>query len=89
MLPEYIYVTIGILLFISVVASKLSGKFGIPGLLIFLFIGMLAGSEGIGGIYFDDYSFAQSIGDVALISYKKSAKLGSYFCVTPKYSRFN
>ncbi|OQC21232.1 MAG: K(+)/H(+) antiporter NhaP [Deltaproteobacteria bacterium ADurb.Bin072] len=47
-------------------ASKVSDRFGIPALLVFLALGMLAGSEGLGGIYFDDPSLAQAIGVVAL-----------------------
>jgi cell volume regulation protein A len=39
----------------------------LPALLLFLVIGMLAGSEGIGGIYFDDYGIAKSVGTIALI----------------------
>ncbi|HMV45612.1 MAG TPA: potassium/proton antiporter [Leptospiraceae bacterium] len=56
-----------ILLLLSIVASKATGKFGIPTLLIFLFIGMLAGSDGIGGIYFDNSQITQNVGIVALI----------------------
>jgi cell volume regulation protein A len=55
-----------ILLFISIIAGKTTYKFGIPTLLLFLSIGMLAGSEGIGGIYFDDPAIAQFIGVVSL-----------------------
>jgi len=55
-----------ILLFISVILGKTSYKFGIPTLVIFLFIGMLAGSEGIGGIKFDSARAAQFIGVIAL-----------------------
>ncbi|MGQ1909078.1 potassium/proton antiporter [Marinifilum sp. RC60d5] len=55
-----------ILLFISIIAGKTSYKFGIPTLLLFLSIGMLAGSEGIGRIYFDDPGIAQFIGVVSL-----------------------
>ena len=54
------------LLFISVLAGKTSYKFGVPILIFFLGIGMLAGSEGIGGIYFDDPKLSQFIGIVAL-----------------------
>ena len=64
---EYISIAAGILLLASVMASKLSSKLGVPALLLFLLIGMLAGSEGIGGIYFDNYSLAKMVGDVALI----------------------
>jgi cell volume regulation protein A len=55
-----------LLLLLSVVASKTSGRSGVPVLLIFLAIGMLAGSDGPGGIYFDDPWLAQSLGVVAL-----------------------
>lgn len=55
-----------ILMFISLVAGKTSYKFGVPVLLFFLTIGMLAGSEGIVGIYFDDHKLAQAIGIIAL-----------------------
>lgn len=64
---ENILLWVAIFIFVSVVSSKLSDKFGIPILLLFLTIGMLAGSEGIGGIYFDDAQLAKSIGVVALI----------------------
>jgi cell volume regulation protein A len=55
-----------ILLFISLFAGKTSYKFGVPVLLLFISIGMLAGSEGIGGIYFDNPKTAQFIGIIAL-----------------------
>lgn len=52
---------------ISVLSSKISDKFAIPALLLFLIIGILAGSEGIGGLYFDNPQLAKSIGILALI----------------------
>lgn len=55
-----------ILLFISILAGTTSYRFGVPTLLFFLSIGMLAGSEGIGGIYFDDPKLAQFVGVIAL-----------------------
>jgi len=55
------------LIFVSVISSKLSYKFAVPVLLLFLAIGMLAGSEGIGKVYFDNASLATSIGIIALI----------------------
>jgi cell volume regulation protein A len=63
---EEILVIAAILLLLGVVASKASSKLGIPALLLFLLIGMLAGSEGPGRIPFDDASLAQSVGIVAL-----------------------
>ena len=55
-----------ILLFISLFAGKTSYKVGVPVLILFISIGMLAGSEGIGGIYFDNPKTAQFIGIIAL-----------------------
>lgn len=55
-----------LLLLISIFAGKTSYKFGVPTLVLFLLIGILAGSEGIGGINFNDPSLAQFIGIVAL-----------------------
>ncbi|MFZ5973714.1 MAG: potassium/proton antiporter [Bacteroidota bacterium] len=55
-----------VLLLTSIVAGKTSYKFGVPTLIFFLAVGMLAGSEGIGGIYFDDPKIAQFIGVAAL-----------------------
>ena len=54
------------LLAAGVLASKLSSRFGIPAMLLFLVIGMLAGSEGPGGIPFDNPVLAMVIGSVAL-----------------------
>src|SRR6188508_2753730 len=55
-----------ILLFISIIASKTSFRLGIPTLILFLVVGMLAGSDGPGGIYFNDPKIAQFLGVVAL-----------------------
>ncbi|HVF96857.1 MAG TPA: potassium/proton antiporter [Flavisolibacter sp.] len=55
-----------ILLLLSVIAGKTSSKFGVPTLIFFLIVGVLAGSEGIGGIHFDNAGTAQFIGIVAL-----------------------
>lgn len=54
-------------MFASVLSSKISDKFAVPVLLIFLAVGMLAGSEGIGKIYFDNAQLAKDIGVLALI----------------------
>ena len=55
-----------LLLFVSIVVGKTSYKFGVPTLLLFLAIGMLAGSDGIGKINFDSPQMAQFIGIVSL-----------------------
>jgi len=56
----------GALILLSIMASKVSGRAGLPALVLFLLVGILAGSEGFGGIEFDDSLFAQSLGIVAL-----------------------
>lgn len=58
--------TAAILILLGVLASKVSDRLGVPALLLFLFIGTVAGSEGIGGIEFDDHEAAQAVGVVAL-----------------------
>lgn len=56
-----------ILLFLSILASKTSGRLGVPSLLVFLSIGILAGVDGIGKIPFNDFELVQKLGTVALI----------------------
>lgn len=54
------------LLFVSILASKFSNKLGIPTLLIFLAMGMLAGSDGLVGIQFENPYFAEVLGATTL-----------------------
>jgi len=64
---EYVLLIGSTLILISIAIAKLSDNLGVPSLLLFLAIGMLAGSEGPGGIYFDDAGLAQSVGIIALL----------------------
>jgi potassium/hydrogen antiporter len=64
--PDNILLIGSLLLLLSVFAGKTTSFSGIPTLIFFLIIGILAGSEGIGGIYFDNAALAQFIGIVAL-----------------------
>lgn len=63
---EHLMLIVAALLGLSVLASKTSGALGVPALVLFLAIGMLAGSDGLGGIYFDNAALTQSVGVVAL-----------------------
>ena len=56
----------GVLLAVSVLSSRASQGIGVPIALFFLVVGILAGSEGIGGIPFSDYRLAFRMGSVAL-----------------------
>ena len=67
-LPTAIALAIcGTLLMASVLFSRASARLGFPVALIFLAVGMLAGSEGIGRIPFEDYKLAYRLGTVALV----------------------
>ncbi len=67
-LPTALALTaIGILLGVSVLAARVSGRLGIPFALLFILVGMAAGSEGLGGIAFEDYQITFRLGTVALV----------------------
>ncbi|MEX2107492.1 MAG: potassium/proton antiporter [Solirubrobacterales bacterium] len=57
----------GALLAAGIAGALLAERMRIPGLLLFLGLGMLAGSEGIGGIEFSDTELARTLGTIALI----------------------
>ena len=61
-----IYLVAAALLFISIMTSTLSARLGVPLLLFFLGVGMLAGEEGVLGIQFQEYGVANFIGQAAL-----------------------
>ena len=63
---EGILIVGSFLLFTSILASKLLARLGIPTLLIFLAIGMLAGSDGLGGIRFESPYMAKILGTITL-----------------------
>ncbi|HEX5723667.1 MAG TPA: potassium/proton antiporter, partial [Acidimicrobiia bacterium] len=57
---------VAVLLLLGVLAGKLSSRFGVPALLLFLLLGMLAGSDGPGGIAFTNAPLAAAVGSIAL-----------------------
>ena len=59
--------TFGVLLALSIIFSRAAERFAVPVALAFLLIGVLAGSEGIGGIAFENYAVAFRLGTVALV----------------------
>ena len=63
---DNIFLLGSILLFLSILSTKASFKLGIPVLVTFIVVGMLAGSDGIGGIYYNNPKISQIIGIIAL-----------------------
>ncbi|AII14938.1 K+/H+ antiporter [Campylobacter iguaniorum] len=64
---ENALILFGLLFLFSVMFSKISDKYGVPALLMFLAVGMLAGSDGIVGLEFDNSQIAANVGTIALI----------------------
>ena len=64
---EALFIIFSALIILSIFTIKLSARFGIPSLVLFLVIGMLAGSDGPGGLYFDNPQLVQTLGVIALV----------------------
>src|SRR5690606_18546453 len=57
----------GVLTVLAVLLSRVADRMGVPVVLLFLMLGILGGSEGIGGIEFNNFEIAVRIGSLALI----------------------
>ena len=62
---DFFLLILSVLFFASILAGKAGSRFGVPALLLFLGVGMLFGSDGL-GIHFDNIKHAQMIGTIAL-----------------------
>jgi cell volume regulation protein A len=60
MISGSLLVVVSILIFIAILVTKLGSRFGVPSLLLFLVLGMLIGSEGL-GFHFENYVTADSL----------------------------
>src|SRR5213592_2915113 len=56
----------GAMLTAGIAATLVAGRLRLPGLVLFLGLGMLIGSDGLGWVGFDDYELARTIGIIAL-----------------------
>jgi potassium/hydrogen antiporter len=57
----------GLLLAAGLAAAKVADRVRVPGLLLFLGLGMLAGSDGLGGVDFDDAELTRTLGTIGLV----------------------
>ena len=64
-LSENLLLLASLLVFFAILVNKLGSRFGAPSLLLFLILGMVVGSDGL-GVKFDDYEVAESIGHFAM-----------------------
>ena len=71
---------------ICIVASKVSQRFGVSALLIFIFIGMAFGSEGIVGLNFSDYQLTELLCTIGLIVIMFYGGFGTSWKYAKKYA---
>ena len=62
---ELLILILSVLFFFSILAGKASSKYGVPALLLFLSVGMIFGSDGL-GIHFENIQVARNLGALAL-----------------------
>ena len=68
--------TVAIVVAVCLLASRLSVKFALPTLLIFMILGMLFGTDGIFGFDFHDFAFAETVCSYALVFIMFYGKFG-------------
>jgi potassium/hydrogen antiporter len=64
---DYFILMAALLLIIGVITTKFSTRLGVPALVLFILVGMITGSDGLGLIYFDNAKLTQLIGVLALV----------------------
>lgn len=74
---ELTLLVLGVILFTTVLAGTLSSRFGFPALIGFLGLGMLAGVDGPGGFYFENFELTQGIGIACLLFILFSGGMGT------------
>lgn len=63
---EFFLLVISLLFIVSILVGKAGSRYGMPALLLFLGVGMLFGSDGLGLVHFDNIKLAHMVGTVAL-----------------------
>ncbi len=64
---NFALIVVAVIIVLCVISGKLSGKLGMPMLLLFILIGMMMGSDGLFKIPFDNYQLAEKVCSIALI----------------------
>lgn len=65
LLSGNVLLLVSVLVFVSILVSKVGARFGVPTLLLFLLVGMLAGQDGL-GLQLENHELAESIGHFAM-----------------------
>ena len=65
LVSEHLLLLFSILIFAAVLVTKVGSRYGVPSLLLFLLLGMVAG-EDVLGVRFDDFELAENIGHFAM-----------------------
>lgn len=76
---ELLLLVISLLFIVSILVGKAGSRFGVPALLLFLGVGMLFGSDGLGVVHFDNIKLAHMVGTVALSAILFSGGLDTKF----------
>tara|TARA_R110001592_G_scaffold339675_1_gene627535 strand:- start:2 stop:1192 length:1191 start_codon:yes stop_codon:yes gene_type:complete len=74
---ELTLLVLGVILLTTVLAGTLSSRFGFPALIGFIGLGILAGVEGPGGFYFENFELTQGIGIACLLFILFSGGMGT------------
>lgn len=65
LLSEHLLLLCSVLIFAAVLVTKVGSRYGVPSLLLFLLLGMVAGKDVL-GVQFDDFELAENIGHFAM-----------------------
>lgn len=76
---EFFLLVISLLFIVSILVGKAGSRHGVPALLLFLGVGMLFGSDGLGLVHFDNIKLAHMVGTVALSAILFSGGLDTKF----------
>ena len=86
LVSEHLLLLFSILIFAAVLVTKVGSRYGVPSLLLFLLLGMVAG-EDVLGVRFDDFELAENIGHFAMTIILFSSARGRCFppraCCSP------